>query len=338
MYLSGILSALALATCAAASPAKSSTSQPRALVYRGQSACKGCSEAVARLLEKSPQKFAVTYVGRDEEDQISAELLSQAAVYAQPGGPDLDQAYKELQPHEAQLRTFVENGGRYLGFCLGAFLAGSTPGFRLLPPGANATPERKAPDAQVTGQEDTMIQVDWTFRSSSKGTSTSQNGGSGTDAGETAAARRWLYFQDGAVITGLPRDDGNTTVLGRYSSNGNVAASLTALGRGVVALVGPHPEATPDWYRAYRLENPDGIHYDIGFDFINAAMDAAPLPAGTGTGTGTGSTSTPGAAKPTSSSDESSWHASGKRRGRMTLQNPIGLVIQTLRSLWGDVF
>ncbi|KAG6048928.1 hypothetical protein E4U17_006979 [Claviceps sp. LM77 group G4] len=336
MYLSRILPALALAMCVAASPAKSSTSQPRALVYRGQSACKGCSEAVARLLEKSPQNFAVTYVGRDEDDQISAELLSQAAVYAQPGGPDLDQAYKELQPHEAQLRTFVKNGGRYLGFCLGAFLAGSTPGFRLLPPGANATPERKAPDAQVTGQEDTMIQVDWTFRRSSpRGASTSQNGDSGTGAGETAA-RRWLYFQDGAVITGLPRDDENTTVLGRYSSNGNVAASLTALGSGIVALVGPHPEATPDWYRAYRLENPDGIHYDIGFDFINAAMDAAPLP--TGTGTSTGSTSTPGAAKPTSSSDESSWNASGKRRGRMTLQNPIGLAIQTLRSLWGDIF
>ncbi|KAG6088407.1 hypothetical protein E4U31_004978 [Claviceps sp. LM219 group G6] len=337
MYLSRILPALALAMCAAASPAKSSTSQPRALVYRGQSACKGCSEAVARLLEKSPQKFTVTYVGRDEDNQITAELLSQAAVYAQPGGPDLDQAYKELQPHQAQLRTFVENGGRYLGFCLGAFLAGSTPGFRLLPPGANATPERKAPDAQVTGQEDTMIQVDWTFRSStSRGTSNSQNGGAG--AGETAA-RRWLYFQDGAVITGLPRDDGNMTVLGRYSSNGNVAASLTPLGRGVVALVGPHPEATPDWYRAYRLENPDGIHYDIGFDFINAAMDAAPLPTGTGgTSTSTStSTSTPGAADPTSSA-ESSWHASDRGRGRMTLQNPIGLIIQTLKSLWVDIF
>ncbi|KAG6242830.1 hypothetical protein E4U24_005604 [Claviceps purpurea] len=338
MYLSRILPALALAMCAAASPAKSSTSQPRALVYRGLSACKGCSEAVARLLEKSPQKFAVTYVGRDEEDQISAELLSQAAVYAQPGGPDLDQAYKELKQHQAQLRTFVENGGRYLGFCLGAFLAGSTPGFRLLPPGANATPERKAQDAQVTGQEDTMIQVDWTFRSSSRGTSNSQTGGAGAGAGAgETAARRWLYFQDGAVITGLPRDDGNRTVLGRYSSNGNVAASLTGLGRGVVALVGPHPEATPDWYQAYRLENPDGIHYDIGFDFINAAMDAAPLPTGTGDTSTSTSTSTSGAADPTSSA-ESSWHTSERGRGRMTLQNPIGLVIQTLRSLWGDIF
>ncbi|KAG6133782.1 hypothetical protein E4U28_006006 [Claviceps purpurea] len=89
--------------------------------------------------------------------------------------------------------------------------------------------------------------------------------------------------------------------------------------------------------QAYRLENPDGIHYDIGFDFINAAMDAAPLPTGTGVTSTSTSTSTSGAADPTSSA-ESSWHTSERGRGRMTLQNPIGLVIQTLRILWGDIF
>ncbi|KAG6008961.1 hypothetical protein E4U21_003513 [Claviceps maximensis] len=293
--------------------------QPRALVYRGPAACKGCPEAVAKLLQDSPQNFAVTFVGPNEDVQISADTLSQASAYAQPGGPDLRSAYRELESYQDEFRDFVQNGGRYLGFCLGAFLAGSTPGFQLLPAGINAVPERKSEGAQVTGTEDTMIQVDWTYQSSQV---------SSFGRGETAKSQ-WLYFQDGAVITGLSEGD-NTTVLGRYSSNGNVAASLTPLGKGIIALVGPHPEAPSDWYRTYRLENPDGIKYDIGYDFVNAAMDAAPFPTGTGTGSGSGSgsgtQSTPGAAKPSSSQESAS---QGHGRGRLTLLNPIGLVVQT---------
>lgn len=241
MHPSTLLSILTLAFAARPSRAAAAdAAQPRALVYRGPAACKGCAEAVAQLLKTSSQNFAVTYVGPKEDEQLSAELLRQAAVYAQPGGPDLSSAYEELKPHQSELRDFVENGGRYLGFCLGAFLAGDSPGFGFLPSGVNATAERKSDGAQVTGMEDTLIQVDWTFRT--KVSSFSQ--------GQTAKSQ-WVYFQDGAVINGIPKDD-NGTVLGRYSSNGDVAASLTPLGKGYVALVGPHPEATPDWCKSKR--------------------------------------------------------------------------------------
>ncbi|KAG5913063.1 hypothetical protein E4U42_001513 [Claviceps africana] len=232
-------------------------------------------------------------------------MLAQAAVYAQPGGPDLGRAYRMLQPYEDDIRAFVSNGGRYLGFCLGAFLAGSTPGFRLLPDGVNATPERREAGAQVTGVEDTIIQVDWTFRSPVGPFAT----------GDTAKSQ-WMYFQDGAVITGLSAGD-NATVLGRYSSNGNVAATLTPFGKGIVALVGPHPEATPDWYRTFNLENPDGIKYDIGHDFLNAAMDPS-----------TSGPSTSGPAKPSPSKES----ASVRPRGRVTLPNPIGVLVRMARN------
>lgn len=144
-------------------------------------------------------------------------------------------AYNELQDHAPEIRDFVNNGGRYLGFCLGAFLAGNSPGFDLLPSGASTDAERKMDNSQVTGTEDTIIQVDWTFRTKV----------SAFSRGETAKAQ-WIYFQDGAVINGLP-DDGNHTILGRYSQNGNVAASLTPYGKGWVAVTGPHPEAPKDW-------------------------------------------------------------------------------------------
>jgi hypothetical protein len=61
--------------------------QPLALVYKGPAACKGCPEAVAGLLQSSTQNFTVTFVGPNEDVTISADALSKATVYAQPGGP-----------------------------------------------------------------------------------------------------------------------------------------------------------------------------------------------------------------------------------------------------------
>ena len=54
---------------------------------------------------------------------------------------------------------------------------------------------------------------------------------------------KWAYFQDGAVMFNVSDDN----VLARYTSNGDVAASLTRYKGGWVALTGPHPEATEDW-------------------------------------------------------------------------------------------
>jgi glutamine amidotransferase-like uncharacterized protein len=148
---------------------------------------------------------------------------------------DLDSAWSELQEHASEIRDFVENqGGRYLGFCLGAYLAGKKPGFGLLPEGASAVSERKEKNAQVTHTKDSLVQVDWKF---------STEIGNHRE-GETAT-NQWLYFQDGTAIKGL--SGYNNTVLARYSTSGNIAASLTPLGRGWIALVGPHPEATEKW-------------------------------------------------------------------------------------------
>lgn len=54
-----------------------------------------------------------------------------------------------------------------------------------------------------------------------------------------------MYFQDGAVIKLSP--NASQTILGRYSSNGDVAAAVTSFGSGWVGLVGPHPEADRSW-------------------------------------------------------------------------------------------
>lgn len=149
---------------------------------------------------------------------------------------DLDDAWAETKATAPVIRNFVSQGGRYLGFCLGAYLAGHTPGFKLLPRGADTDSEIDQKKAQVTTDIDTIIQVDWTFSS-------------GPKAGQTAKDQ-WIYFQEGAVIKGL-KPSKTSFVLGRYSKSGGVAASLNQYGKGWVGLIGPHPEATQEWCKYF---------------------------------------------------------------------------------------
>ncbi|KAH7142151.1 hypothetical protein EDB81DRAFT_797948 [Dactylonectria macrodidyma] len=233
-------------------------SSSKALVYRGPAACPGCPEAIAKLLKSSPWEFHVTYAGPDEDVDVDENSLKGVQVYAQAGGPDLDDAWKRVKKYNGSLHDFVSSGGHYMGFCLGAYLAGNSPGFGLLPRGADAIDERSQHGAQVSSEKDTVIQVDWTFSSGS----TEKN--------------RWVYFQDGAAITGLNKtfkSEGHGRVIATYSKNGDVAASVTPYGKGWVGLVGPHPEATSDWYSEYGIKNPDGIKFDMGYDFITATLN-----------------------------------------------------------------
>jgi glutamine amidotransferase-like uncharacterized protein len=85
--------------------------------------------------------------------------------------------------------------------------------------------------AQVDDEEDTTIEIDWTFSIGNK-------------RGNTEPSR-WLYFQDGAAFRLSSKS--SAKVLGRYSSNDNVAAILSPFGEGWVANIGPHPEADETW-------------------------------------------------------------------------------------------
>lgn len=122
-----------------------------------------------------------------------------------------------------------------MGICLGAYLAGHGPGFDLLAPEDDTDEEISQPGAQVKNYRDTVIQVDWDFTT-------------GPKRGQTDH-RRWLYFQDGAAFKLSQKSP--VRVLGRYSSNGDAAATLSAYGKGWVGLIGPHPEADEEWCKLY---------------------------------------------------------------------------------------
>lgn len=233
-------------------------SHPKALIYRGPATCDGCPESIASRLESSTSHFEVKFAGPNEEVDITAESLKDVQLYVQPGGGDLDPAWKKTKQYKKIIRDYVSQGGRYAGFCLGAYLAGGNPGFDILPFGSNATDEIDQPGTEVSDERDTVIRVDWDFQT-------------GPRKGETDKGR-WVYFQDGAVIQLGQEELPDQLVLGRYSSNGDIAASVIPFGKGWVGVVGPHPEADETWYEGLNFTNPDGIRFDIVHDFIETIM------------------------------------------------------------------
>jgi glutamine amidotransferase-like uncharacterized protein len=214
-----------------------------ALVYRGPASLPGCPEAVAALLRTSRWRFDVRYVGPDEGVDISDAALIGASMYAQPGGGSLDHGYRHLRRHRTQIRRFVRGGGRYLGFCLGGYLAGATPGFGLLP--GDTDQYIGSPGATVRSAGSTVVQVSWRDRP------------------------RRLFFQDGPYF--WVHRDADASVVATYR-NGTIAAMVAGLGAGRVGVVGPHPEATEDWYTDARLAVARPLGVDLGLDLVDAVM------------------------------------------------------------------
>jgi hypothetical protein len=236
----------ALLAAVEAPPLFAATRRPIALVYRGPAALPGCPEALAAMLRRSPFAFRTVFCGPDEAVPLSAATLARARMYAQPGGGDLDPEWRHMRRYAPEIRAFVARGGRYLGVCLGAYLAGQDPGFGLLPGDSDEYIESRG--ATVQNTRDTVVAVQWRGR------------------------RRHMYFQDGACFRLRP---GAAEILARYE-NGLAAAAVARFGSGVVGVVGPHPEADGSWYADARLRNPDGVRFDLGYDLIASTVTGLP--------------------------------------------------------------
>ena len=217
-----------------------------ALVYRGPASTAGCPEAVADALGRSRWDLDVRFVGPRQALQLGPGVLARAVLYAQPGGGTLGRAYRRLKGDAPAIREFVGAGGRYLGFCLGGYLAGETPGFGLLP--GDADRFISSPGARPDHDGDDVVTVTW------------------------AGRRRSVFFQDGAWFD-LDAARGPAEVVATYG-NGLPAAVVAPFGRGVVGVVGPHPEASADWYADCGLPVPAGSTDDLTQDLLDRVMTA----------------------------------------------------------------
>lgn len=222
----------------------SSPGSDRALVYRGPGSLPGCPESVADVLAAAG--LCPVFVGPRERRRLDAKTLAGASLYVQPGGGDVDEAWPHLRAHADDVRRFVDSGGHYLGICLGAYLAGDDPGFDLLPGSTDQYIGTRG--ASVRDESDAVVTVDW------------------------AGQAREVYFQDGPYVAlrgGHTHGAGvgGFDVVARYD-NGRVAALVCDHGRGRVGVVGPHPEATADWFTDVGLRPPEPLALDLLHDLL----------------------------------------------------------------------
>jgi len=206
-----------------------------ALVYRGAGVCDdGCWQAAAESATR--MGLQVQFVGPTETDPA---IFIGARVWIQPGGWASTVSKKMLPDLKKNLRAFIADGGGYVGYCAGGFLATQeisdrkVPGFGILA-GRNSS-------YQDVDESPTQLKINW-------------NG-----------VERDLYWEGGPYFKVKPTDPVEVIA---YYSNGQIASVRGEFGKGRVFVTGLHPEGTEDWRTEAKLTDTDGMDFDLTNEMI----------------------------------------------------------------------
>lgn len=209
---------------------------PIAVVFKGSGGCDDCVTGAVDFLAKYPNsKFGISVV---KHGHFQPEVLTNATLWVQPGdNGDVNKVVKDFSKTDlSAIEEWVRNGGNYLGLCMGAYLAGSKPGFGFIPRAIDSYVGRD----EIKSTKAQLVDIHW-----------------------STGADREFYFQDGCFFK--EKDAADKTVLGRYQ-DGSIAAMVFKYGKGKVGVSGPHPEAT----RAWGKHAPD--NYDLGFQLLDQLL------------------------------------------------------------------
>lgn len=171
--------------------------------------------------------------------ELEDDFFDDVDIVAVPGGVGDSDTYRYLMKENGpRIRDFVNNGGKYLGICMGAYWA-----------------EREYLDIL-----DDVRAVQYITRSN-------------TDTHRPHAKNieiNWMgndmkmYFYDGCAFVG---DENKFTTIARYKNNDPMAIIQKNIG-----LIGCHPESEKHWYDDYtwmRKHYHNGQHYLYLLDFVN---------------------------------------------------------------------
>ena len=203
------------------SSASGSCPQPIAAVYSdattGPSDGDDTGALVAILKGDTKWNFNVITVGPNGSMSVQAALAMPCVkLYGQPGASGNDTtAYATQKGDTTAIQNFVKNGGRYLGICMGCFLA--EPDHYNIFPGDMEDYD----DKYGLSYNSTLLPITW--------------------GGQV----RQMVFQDGCYITVNPGATG-VQVLAKFST-GEDAAVVAPYGQGKTCVSGPHPEAPASW-------------------------------------------------------------------------------------------
>jgi glutamine amidotransferase-like uncharacterized protein len=195
-----------------------------------------CVNAIAKAL--SPNYNVKIF---SENDINDINFFNGIDVIAFPGGiGDSDSCYKFFTRRVGnRIAKFIEDGGYYLGICMGAYWADEWY-FDLLND-VRAVQYIKRPNADVRRSYGTVATVVW------------------NDSVEN------MYFYDGCALIG---DESKFKTVARYA-NGDPMAII----QGRIGVIGCHPEAPKYWYEKpwqyiEKFWN-GGKHHNLLLNFVN---------------------------------------------------------------------
>lgn len=148
----------------------------------------------------------------------------------------------------SQIKTFVKNGGGYVGFCAGAFLATARIG--------------------TTGNTGLGIVPGRTILYNAYDYITLERMNLKTLSGMKS---RQIYWEGGPYFTFSTSEAKLIDVRGTYNRTKQIGAIQTVYGKGRVSVTGAHPEAPRWWRDSYNLIDKDGLDYDITTEMIKWA-------------------------------------------------------------------
>jgi glutamine amidotransferase-like uncharacterized protein len=228
------LALLILITISILLSCKKETSENYILIYDGEVADADGVTKVAEMAEK--QGFEVEYISNLRQ---LPEMLDGAVAFIIGGTDDeTTDLLEDLYAVQEDLKSYVENGGCYLGICGGAYVASNgsqwDDGYEI---GMGLVDiESFAYDKEYSDPQ--IIPITW------------------------FGTQRTIYYQYGPAFAKntIPA---NSEILAYYNNeNQDVAIFKTTIGEGTVIFCGPHPEADETWL----IDDPEPINADTWSD------------------------------------------------------------------------
>jgi len=175
---------------------------------------------------------------------LEADFFDDVDCIAIPGGIGDSESWKYLmQDHKDRITDFVQNGGKYLGICMGAYWAGSYY-FNMLKD-ADAVQYMTRPATDTRRPHAKNIAITWD--------NTPMN----------------MFWYDGCALVG---DESKFTTVARYANTDPMAIIQGNLG-----LIGCHPESEKNWYESYtwmRKHWHYREHHKLLLDFTDRLMQS----------------------------------------------------------------
>jgi glutamine amidotransferase-like uncharacterized protein len=172
------------------------------------------------------------------KNEVEDGFFDSVDIVAVPGGfGDANSFTRLFKANQNSVKTFVTNGGKYLGICMGAYWAGSY--YLDLLDSINAVQYITQPNTDTRRPHAKDINIVWQGHPNR------------------------MFFYDGCALVG---DANKFNTIATYA-NGDAMAII----QNNIGLIGCHPEAEQFWYDSYSWMRGKyhKQHHQLLLDFVN---------------------------------------------------------------------